>query len=402
MQDAAANIARQLAQDDQARRIYKLLIYVSEGAWVGEIAPPSEAMIQRGLRQILQQFSDFAHLRSHIHASVNTLSKPAEYSEVADIILEAIAQAHGGSVDDPTTTFLRVLPDLSIAPEKQVYPTIATQISALPNQLRLKKLAFCVAYSVWEGDATKLDALSWVDLARALHQRYERPSDLTQAFQQVVNRLSKPIEYSLLSENLLAVLSGLYQVASAETVANFIPDPLKGGLFNEVITHEVISEDPIHVSSITQGPLTEQLPTAPWSEGNSVGNGIIESIDSVIFDLHYDILKQANPLRLKHLLLMLIHNLDPDEAIDGLNLRQQSTMPLLAVTFRLHRKPEILAIKLREIARKLLDSEEYEGTIESILRAFKQRSVTLSQDGISSPHRRVASNEASIVTGVRA
>ena len=176
------------------------------------------------------------------------------------------------------------------------------------------------------------------------------------------------------------------------------------GLFNEVITHEVISEDPIHVSSITQGPLTEQLPTAPWSEDDGIGsgNGIIESIDSVIFDLHYDILKQANPLRLKHLLLMLIHNLNPDEAIDGLNLRQQSTMPLLAVTFRLHRKPEILAIKLREIARKLPDSEEYEGTIESILRAFKQRTVTLSQDGISSPHRRVASNEASIVTGVRA
>jgi hypothetical protein len=397
MQDASATIARQLAQDDQAKRIYKLLIYVSEGAWVGEIAPPSEAMMNRGLCQVLQRFSDYGQLRSHLHASVNTLSKPAEYSEVADIILETIAQVHGVSGDDPTTTFLRILPELKLTPEPSIYTPIAAHLAPLPNQIRLKKLAFCVAQSVWEGDVAKLQALSWVDLMTTLHQRYPQDLELTQAFQQVVSRLSKPIEYSLLAEILINAIRPLYEVAPAETPATFIPGNLEAGNLEAV-------EGKTEQGSGTpeEFPLAYQtldvIPPSPWSEGT--GAVLVESIDSVIFDLHYDIMKQSNPLRLKHLLLILVNSLEPEDAIDGMDLRQQTTIPLLSTAFRIHRKPEILAIKLREIARKLPDPEEYEGTIDGILRAFKLRAVAKANDTITSP-KRLPLAESSVVTGIR-
>ncbi len=407
MQDASATIARQLAQDDQAKRIYKLLIYVSEGAWVGEIAPPSEAMMTRGLSQVLQQFSDYGQLRSHLHASVNTLSKPAEYSEVADIILETIAQVHGVSGDDPTTTFLKILPELKLTPENSIYTPIAADLTPLPNQVRLKKLAFCVAQSVWEGDVAKLEAMSWLDLTTMLHQRYSQEAELTQAFQQVVSRLSKPIEYGLLSEILMDAMRPLYAVAPAETPADFIPGSLEvvegTGVEDRSVDGTDADGQPEQVSEADEEiPLAYQtlniIPPSPWTEGN--GAILVESIDAVIFDLHYDIMKQSNPLRLKHLLLILVNSLEPEEAIDGMDLRQQTTIPLLSTAFRLHRKPEILAIKLREIARKLPDPEEYEGTIDGILRAFKLRTVAQKTEAATSP-KRLPLAESPVVTGIR-
>lgn len=398
MQDASATIARQLAQDDQAKRIYKLLIYVSEGAWVGEIASPSEAMMNRALFQVLQQFSDYGQLRSHLHASVNTLSKPAEYSEVADTILETIAQVHGVSGDDPTTTFLKILPELKLPTENSIYAPIAAHLTPLPNQTRLKKLAFCVAQSVWEGDVAKLDAMSWLNLTAMLHQRYSQELEIVQAFQQVVSRLSKPIEYGLLAETLLEALRPLYEVAPAETPATFIPgslEPVVGKVAEDEFEQASETEEPFPLAYQT----LDVIPPSPWSDGKSAV--LVESIDSVIFDLHYDIMKQSNPLRLKHLLLILVNSLEPEDAIDGMDLRQQTTIPLLSTAFRIHRKPEILAIKLREIARKLPDPEEYEGTIDGILRAFKLRAVSKANDIATSPKRLPLEEELPVVTGVR-
>ncbi len=396
MQDASATIARQLVQDDQAKRIYKLLIYVSEGAWVGEISAPSEAMMKRGLYQVLQQFPDYGKLRSHLHASVNTLSKPAEYSEVADAILETIAQVHGVSSDDPTTTFLRVLPELKLKPEDSIYTPIAAHLATLPNQVRLKKLAFCVGKSVWEGDVAKLEAMSWLDLTMLLHQRYPQAPELTQSAGQVVSRLSKPIEYSLLAETLIGALRALYEVAPAETPATFIPENLQPA-------DEIEGKSEKASEAHEELPLADQtldvIPPSPWSDGTL--SVLVESIDSVIFDLHYDIMKQSNPLRLKHLLLILVNSLEPEDAIDGMDLRQQTTIPLLSTAFRIHRKPEILAIKLREIARKLPDPDEYEGTIDSILRAFKLRSVAQANRDTATSPKRVPLIESPVVTGVR-
>ena len=71
---------------------------------------------------------------------------------------------------------------------------------------------------------------------------------------------------------------------------------------------------------------------------------------------------------------MLTLNMDAQEALQSRTLRQESTLPLLATAFRLHRKPEILTIKLKEIARKLPTPEEYDGAIDAIVRAFKTRS----------------------------
>jgi len=397
MQDAAASIARQLAQDEQATRIYKLLTYVSEGAWVGDISSPNEAMIYRVLRQLFEQFTDLTLLRSHLHISVNTLSKPAEYSQIADTILEAIFLARGGG-EDPTTTFLRVVSPLN--PQTTLYTTIAAQLPQLPNQIRLKKLAFCASQSIWEGDVAKLESMSWVDLTKMIHQRHATRKDLRKGLQQVVSRLSKPIEYSLLAETLIDKLEALYQVPIVKVPTIAAELNLTTSLTPNLNSTEAESLANLdEVSRDTHVPRhADIVPPSPWSDE---GSSMVEAIDSVVFDLHFDIMKLANPLRLKHLLLILVNSIEPEDAIEGMTLRQQSTIPLLATAFRLHRKPEILAIKLREIARKLPDSDEYETTIEAIMRAFKVR-PSASTPEVSTNPKRTPADESAIVTGIRA
>lgn len=399
MQDAAATIARQLAQDENATRIYKFLTYVSEGAWVGDISSPNEAMIYRVLGQIFEQFTDLTLLRSHLHISVNTLSKPAEYSQIADTILEAIFLVRGG--EDPTTMFLGVVPPTNpqVNPQTTLYTAISAQLLQLPNQIRLKKLAFCAAQSIWEGDVAKLWSMSWIDLTKMIHQRHPTPKDLKKGLQQVVSRLSKPIEYSLLAETLIDNLQALYQVAIVETPAiaaelNLTPNLTPN--LNSSEAESLANFDEVGRDTHVPKP-ADVISPSPWSDE---GSSMVEAIDSAVFDLHFDIVKLANPLRLKHLLLILVNSIEPEDAIEGMTLRQQSTIPLLATAFRLHRKPEILAIKLREIARKLPDSDEYETTIEAMMRAFKVRSASISEVGTIT--KRMSADESVVVTGIRA
>ena len=399
MQDAAATIARQLAQDEQATRIYKFLTYVTEGTWLGDISSPNEAMISRVLSQLLEQFPDLSLLRSHLHVSVNTLSKPAEYSQIADTILETIFLVRGDS-EDPTTMFLRVVSPTNpqVNPQTTLYITISAQLLQLPNQTRLKKLAFCVVQSIWEGDLAKLGSMSWVDLTKMIHQRHATLKDLKKGLQQVVSRLSKPIEYSLLAETLINNLQALYQVAIVEPPSNTAEPNLTPNLtpnLNSSEAESLANFDEVGRDTPVPNPATV-IPPSPWSD--STGSSMVEIIDSVVFDLHFDIMKLANPLRLKHLLLILVNSIEPEDAIEGMTLRQQSTIPLLATAFRLHRKPEILAIKLREIARKLPDSDEYETTIDAMMRAFKVRSAS-TPGGTT---KRMSADEPTVVIGIRA
>jgi hypothetical protein len=395
MQDAASTIARQLAQDEQATRIYKLLTYVSEGAWVGDISSPNEAMIHRVLSQLLEQFPDLTLLRSYFHTSINTLSKPAEYSQIADTILEAIFLDRGG--EDPTTTFLRVVssPNPQVNPQTTLYSTIAAKLPQLPNQIRLKKLALCAARSIWEGDVAKLEAMSWVDLTKMIHHRHATHQELKKGLQQVVSQLSKPVEYNVLAEALIDNLQALYQVPIVEAPVNTAQVNLTPSLAANLSSSK--TESLVNFNEIrrdTHVPMSANvIPLSPWSDGT--GTSMVESIDSVVFDLHFDIMKLANPLRLKHLLLILVNGTEPEDAIEGMTLRQQSMIPLLATAFRLHRKPEILAIKLREIARKLPDTDEYETTIEAMMRAFKMRSAATSQ--VSTIPKRMPPDESTIV-----
>ena len=369
MQDISAALARQFAEDEQSQRIYKLLLYITDGVWEAEVTSPTEMAMLGLVRQLLNKFPDRAVLTHHLHASVNTLSKPAAYSQIADFILDTVAFAQGSPLGGATSTFLRspAQPHRTAeAYEIDRRITLITETLAQhPKNNRLKKLMLCVDRYTWESDPNHLDAIHWNDILQSLYHQYPHLDSLTAATHKVVDRLSKPIEYAVIAQVALQQLHSLYQPL------NLLParaEPFPDQALEETLatTTHPLTRASIHLAEpdpydLTPVPLTlwkyESTPIAPH-----------------IFDLRHDIIKSSNPLLVKHLLLMLTLNIDAQEALQSRTLRQESTLPLLATAFRLHRKPEILTIKLKEIARKLPTPEEYDGAIDAIVRAFKTRS----------------------------
>ena len=379
MQDISAALARQFAEDEQSQRIYKLLLYITYGVWEAEVTSPTEMAMLGLVRQLLNQFPDRAVLTHHLHASVNTLSKPAAYSQLADFILDTVAFAQGTPLGDATSTFLRSPAQPSRTAEASEIDRRITLITETltqhPKNNRLKKLMICVERSIWESDPSHLDAIAWNDILQSLYHQYPHLDYLTAATHKVVDRLSKPIEYAVIAQVALQQLHSLYQPLNllpardyASAFSPFTAEPLPDKAFLEetlATTTHPLTHSSTHPADLTLDP--HDLTPVPLTLCKYESTPIA----SHIFDLRHDIIKSSNPLRVKHLLLMLTLNIDAQEALQSRTLRQESTLPLLATAFRLHRKPEILTIKLKEIARKLPAPEEYEGAIDAIVRAFK-------------------------------
>ena len=379
MQDISAALARQFTEDEQSQRIYKLLLYITEGIWEAEVTSPTEMAMLGLVRQLLNQFPDRAILTHHLHASVNTLSKPAAYSQVADLILDTVGFVQGTPLSGATSTFLRSPAQPSRTAEAYEIDRRITLITETltqhPKNNRLKKLLLCVERSTWESDPVHLDAIAWNDILQGLYHQHPHLDHLTVATHKVVDRLSKPVEYAVIAQIALQHLHSLYQPLNLLPARDPASIPLTVA---PPFLAQIPAKDPhpLAHSSDTAAPSSDlttnlddlgSVPPTLWKYEST-------PIAPHIFDLRHDIIKSSNPLRVKHLLLMLTLNIDAQEALQSRTLRQESTLPLLATAFRLHRKPEILTIKLKEIARKLPTPEEYDGAIDAIVRAFKTRS----------------------------
>ncbi len=364
MQDISVALARQYAEDEQSKRIYKLLLYICEGIWEAEVNTPTEMAMLGLVRQLLNQFPDRTILTTHLQTSVNTLSKPAAYSQIADFIIETIALLEGtSSGTENSTAFLRTptVPNRTAEAyeiERRVNLITETLIQQ-PKRDRIKKLLLCVDRSTWENDPSRLEMIPWREILHSLYQQYPQIEILQQATHKVVDHLSKPIEYGIIAQIALQQIQPLYQPL------NLLP-PIDGNSSDSAQPGSSESRSESRVGPAIDPDLTP-IPVTLWK---------LEStpISPHIFDLRHDIIKSGNPLRVKHLLLMLTLGLDAQDALDDRTLRQETTLPLVATAFRLHRKPEILTIKLREIARKLPEPDEYEGAIDAIVRAFKAQS----------------------------
>ena len=213
MQDISAALARQFAEDEQSQRIYKLLLYITDGVWETEVTSPTEMAMLGLVRQLLSKFPDRAILTHHLHASVNTLSKPAAYSQIADFILDTVAFAQGTPLGGATSTFLRSpAQSIQTAEAYEIDRRITLITEALtqhPKNNRLKKLMLCVDRATWESDPGHLDAIAWNDILQSLYHQHPHLDQLTVATHKVVDRLSKPIEYAIIAQVALQHLHSL-------------------------------------------------------------------------------------------------------------------------------------------------------------------------------------------------
>lgn len=316
-------VAQAIAQSHSQQRVKKLLVYACHGSWESEPAK----LNQHGwidLLQTIQQIAPtFDRLQAHLAMLVKTLNKPAEYTLVANVIANCCR-------------LLYTAPPVS--PEKrQRYDQIAAQLQADPDAMRIKKLLVCACHNVWENDRTRLDRVSFGELVEELHSLATTIEQLQAVLDSIVKTLNRQGHYRIVAQSIAQMFAPLYRDDLEATAV--LPDP------------------PIAPPADSPRPIVKSASSLP----------LPARVDALLFDLRLEILKYANPLRVKLLLFSALH--EPIDLSQISLLKTDDLDHLLRSIVRIHPTPAALELHLNDTAQQL--KGDYGQTARAIARSLQ-------------------------------
>jgi hypothetical protein len=344
-------IAQRLELDAQAARIKKLLLYATAGHWESDPEQLRIAAIQPMLSQLRQLYPTQQQLRFYLHTIAANLTKPIEYQHLADAILRhclPLYPAMAEEEDEPTAFFTskpasqRAVVDTTLCQQQQ---QIAQALELRLERERIVKLLLCLTRDQWESDVDKLAQVSLRELIDEVWRMFPSLDDLERSLFSIVQRLSKAVEYSVVATAMVQQLAPLY-LNSTQT------------------------ESPVVMTALP----------------------LVQSIDG--FDLRLELMKFTNPLRAKMLLFSLMQQQPFDSSEQSWSALKRYSLEMLLKTMLERYPAAAIAAKLQAVAAQLPQSEDYEQTIDVLLRSLKLPAAVSAQ---SSP---AAIEEAEENTGI--
>ncbi|MBW4474211.1 MAG: adenylate/guanylate cyclase domain-containing protein [Stenomitos rutilans HA7619-LM2] len=218
---------RNLEQSRNLLRVKKLLFYACKNSWESDHNKLNLLNLADQIQEVMLLAPTPERLRFFLDAAVRTLSKPAEYSLIANIIVKEVSRLYPTAVDrDEDPTCYNLTPENLSSPQSinALYEKLAAELEATGNGTRIKKLAFYVCKRRWENDQSQLDGVRLQDLIAELHQSMPTLERLTIAIDSFVQTLSKQAEYSLIANAITSKLKRLYDASTPES-ATAQPQP---------------------------------------------------------------------------------------------------------------------------------------------------------------------------------
>lgn len=219
---------RNLEQSRNLLRVKKLLFYACKNSWESDHNKLNLLNLSEQIQEVMQLAPTPQRLSFFLDAAVRTLSKPAEYSLIANILVKEISRLYPTEADrDDDPTCYNLTPDAPSSPPSvtTLYDKLAAELEATGNGTRIKKLAFYVCKHQWENDQSRLDALHLQDLIAELHQSMPTWERLTGTIDSFVQTLSKQAEYTLIANALTGKLKRLYESSNVEPAVITKPQP---------------------------------------------------------------------------------------------------------------------------------------------------------------------------------
>lgn len=254
-----SHVIQELEHDDQHERIKKLLIYTCYDTWEDDPTVLESITMRELVQTALSQSPSLEELELLLEELVDSVTKPVVYAKVGDRILEALeplysenqgeedsktavasvaqgngtlpaqAQAQwsqGQTGGEEQTAWLSANAPAPSSPANSVYQRTLYVLSHTPNEQRLKKLLLCACQNIWESDLDQLEAIPWVDLVNQARMKFPHLGAVEASLREVVQALSKPQVYEPIAQELLQILTSLYEEGPALT------DPAQGTQFN--------------------------------------------------------------------------------------------------------------------------------------------------------------------------
>ncbi len=227
--------------------------------------------------------------------------------------------------------------------DNDIYAWVVHDIDTDAQQMRLKKLLFYTYQDVWESDLRQLNSIDWVSLLKELVTFMPTFPQLKALIQEAVQRVSKPAEYTVIGNMLLAKLEPLYPDSAYPNIAEVVAPPAyqTNGSVAPIASYE-----------------QSKIPFDP-------------QIVNDLFDLRLELMRFTNSMRTKILLFStLYYPFDPDRD-NWQDLRTHELDGLLRQLFYAYPSFDKVEHTLWQVARSLNESSAYEQSANYILQVIK-------------------------------
>lgn len=331
--DPFAETIRTLEQNKNFPRIKKLLVYICKNVWESDPDRLASVNLRNLLHELRRSAPTPERLEQFLDAAVKTLSKPAEYAQVANIIVAEVTklytnlqqqQKSGHAISQPVTDAIAPLyPPANRS--NAVYEQVAQELEQTGNQVRIKKLMYYVCRRRWENDPNALNSLRLQDLVAELHQRVPTLDQLRNTLREFIQTLSKQAEYTLVGNAIISKLQRIYADSSdvdatqASQPPAASPDETSFEVFSPPLTAQTQQQ-------ITYPEIAARLEQDP------------------------------NITRIKKLILYVCRRQWVNNAAE---LNQLNSSTLLEELYQLTRTREQLELALNAVARSLNKRDEY-------------------------------------------
>ncbi|WP_143467589.1 hypothetical protein [Leptolyngbya ohadii] len=402
----ANEVSQALAQDPQAGRFKKLLIYSCTGIWESDAGRLESIQFCDLLHTLTSTAPTWQVLQTCLLQAVNRLNKSAEYTLVAHSLLGFLQFLYPGA-------------SLNLTTDSQIYEAIAQPLAHDPDLLRLKKLLILACTNQWESNREKLEQATLPPLIQTLHSMTPSQSSLGVLLESLVKTLSKPTEYRLLANRLMEAMQPLYPDAAAQPSSEAMHEETyvadEGNPVEQ--TQQIPTQQPDgdlpstpakpETASLLDGSASRSLTATKFStiaeataalsallnEQNRRSNGTAPTVtekswltpadrslnQTERFRLRQSVVQASNPLRTKVLLFSLLHEpfqLQQHESI----LKDHDLDDLLQMTLQAYPQTADLDAALQRVARKLSHTEDYlqsTGAVVQAVHRFATESLTL-------------------------
>ncbi|MBI4784905.1 MAG: hypothetical protein HY785_26900 [Oscillatoriophycideae cyanobacterium NC_groundwater_1537_Pr4_S-0.65um_50_18] len=340
-----SEVAKELASDQNALRIKKLMLFACTQKWENDSHRLQEVNLLELVKRLLAIAPTLEQLQSRIHGIANSLNKSAEYTLIANAIINRVSRL-----------YLETCPVGAGAGAKD-YEAVAQILACDPDHLRIKKLLILASKNIWETDANRLNSLPFLDLVQEVHDLTPTPESLKAVLDNLAKTLSKKTEYEAIAERVCLIFQSLYFINLSAPALEMLDITLTEGILEASLgaSSESLPEPSCEAMAQPQQPYAyirqQALPD--------------------FFDLRVSIMQSANPMRVKILLFTLMHEVFTPGAEHDSLLKNHELDDLLQILLQTHKLLSDLESKLLSAARSLQESDEYAQVAQVLLRSLK-------------------------------
>jgi adenylate cyclase len=212
------SVAQALGQNSNCARIKKLLLYACRSVWESDPHKVEALNLSTLLRELVKLSPSADRLAPLLQTAVKTLSKPAEYAAIAEVILEQAPRLYALDAAESGQS----------APAQTRYEQLAQEIDYLSTSIRAKKLIFYICRNHWENDPARLNSVPLPELIADLHRLAPTPDQLRSLVNRFVQTLSKQAEYELIANVVIDRLQRLYQPEAAAAMPSLAAESEQG------------------------------------------------------------------------------------------------------------------------------------------------------------------------------